>query len=272
MTRSEAYASRKALAGLVGFLVRGPATGPGLSILSATARLELEREDGARRKVEARLLKLALERGLLVADKAGELPSACHVYAPSPEGRAALRRWLCDPGSAFQDQHRTLQSRSDPDLGRLTVNILESPLAALARIKAGDGRPFLDPAHVEAGERLRLDFTRGQMQAALGQSWEPVHIKRQSGASGGGADITDTAMAARVRVERALSEVGPELSGVLLDVCCFLKGLAQVERERQWPARSAKLMLRTGLAALARHYRMTVGGSTPPPVPPRRGP
>jgi hypothetical protein len=57
--------------------------------------------------------------------------------------------------------------------------------------------------------------------------------------------------------------MGPELSGVALDVCCFMKGLETVERERQWPARSAKLMLRTALMALARHYA--------PPPPPDHG-
>lgn len=41
---------------------------------------------------------------------------------------------------------------------------------------------------------------------------------------------------------------------MLVDVCCFLKGLKTVETERQWPARSAKLILKTALAVLARHY------------------
>jgi len=263
MRSSEAKASRKALAGLVGFLARGEAQGPLPSARSG--RITLERSDGNRRDVDASLLKAALARGLL-ADKvpqggsvtasaarsAGSVPR--RTYAPTPEGRAALKRWLSDPDSAFQDQHRTLLPGSDPEMGAMTVNAQESPLAALARIKARDGSLFLESCHVEAGERLRVDFTRGQMQPSLGQRWEPVRLGRQSGTPGGAAEMSEAALAARMRVERALADVGPELSGVLLDVCCFLKGLAEVERERQWPARSAKLMLRTALAALARHY------------------
>lgn len=278
MQSSDLMRLRNSLAGLIGYLARGPAfvdqaENPQRAASASSVKLELVRDDGARRKVDSRLLRAALGHGLIAAGSLrSSLPGEGQAYAATPEGLAALRRWLADPQTAFQDQHRRLATSSDPEHGSITINDNESPLAALARIKGRDGGLFLEPSQVEAGERLRVDFTRGQMQPSLGQSWEPVRYGRRSGATGRAAELGEAALSARLRVEAAMDAVGPELSGVLLDVCCFLKGLAVVERERQWPARSAKLMLRTALAALARHYAGPRRKFSRPPAPPPHAP
>ena len=86
----------------------------------------------------------------------------------------------------------------------------------------------------------------------LGANWDAAVATGRRGAPA--SDISDIALAARTRVEHAIDAVGPELAGVLVDVCCFLKGLETVEAERGWPVRSAKVVLKAALSALYRHY------------------
>jgi hypothetical protein len=137
----------------------------------------------------------------------------------------------------------------------VTVNAAESPLALLHRRKGKDGRPFIDGREFLAGERLRADYGRGRIMPRLGVNWDAVGSGgRRRGGPGGAGELNDAALAARRRVEKAIEAVGPELSGVLVDICCFLKGMEQVEAERGWPARSAKVVLKSALGALARHY------------------
>lgn len=175
--------------------------------------------------------------------------------ALTKEGHAKLAR-LASPDEPYPAQHRVEAREIRDDDGEpieVTVNAAESPLSLLRRRKGADGRPFLTLSEFAAGERLRADFTRGNLMPRVTANWEArVSSGRRSGGIG---ELTDAALAARLRVERAVAAVGPELSGVLVDVCCFLKGLEAVERERQWPQRSAKLILKTALAALDRHYR-----------------
>lgn len=212
-----------------------------------------------RKEVASRaVLEAALRLGL-VTSTGGRLRA-------TPEARAHLRRRLCDAETPFAAQHRDLAPVVVVREGSrqlATANRLESPLAALARLKEKTGEAWLTDEAFSAGERLHADFTRGGLQPRMTMSWEPRIATRQKGEAGAARDLTDTALAARARVAKAIEAIGPELSGVALDVCCFLKGLETVERERQWPARSAKLMLRAALMALARHY-------APPAPPPRR--
>jgi hypothetical protein len=135
---------------------------------------------------------------------------------------------------------------------RVTVDDGESPLAWLARRKGRDGQTMISPTQFIAGERLRADFTRAQMTPRVTSSWEAPSGRRRGASSGG--NIADCVIAARQTVRAALEACGPEFSGLLLDVCCFLHGLEDVERMRGWPNRSAKIVLQLALDRLARHY------------------
>ena len=144
------------------------------------------------------------------------------------------------------------KAASTPEQLSAVSRVIESPIDYLAARKDKNGVALLGQDEWAAGYRLRSDFTRANMLPGISMRWGE-YIGKTSGA-GGNSDQTNATLAARERVTKALNAVGPEFSGLLTDVCCFLQGLEQVELERGWPKRSAKLMLRAGLSILVRHY------------------
>jgi hypothetical protein len=73
--------------------------------------------------------------------------------------------------------------------------------------------------------------------------------------------MRDDVITAKARVRRALEEVGSDLCGVLIDVCCELKGLEEAEKSQGWPRRAGKVVLQIALNRLARHYGIGMPGS-----------
>jgi hypothetical protein len=171
----------------------------------------------------------------------------------TPRGRQSPP---ADGIDSFRAQHLDLATReimSETGAISVLVDDSESPLAWLARRKGRDGRTMISPNQFIAGEKLRADFTRGHLSPRVTSDWS-APTGRSRTFAGGAGEMTDLMIASRQRVRLAMEACGPEFSGLLMDVCCFLRGLEEVERERGWPLRSAKIVLQLALDRLARHY------------------
>jgi hypothetical protein len=203
----------------------------------------------------------AIDR-LAAADLVARRPDGVELTAA---GRARLARLAAAKAGGdvdpFRTQHFALahrsmgqQSTQQPNGTAVVINDAESPLAWLARRKSRDGRPMIEPVQFQAGERLRLDFTFAQLMPRMTVDWASPLAGGDRSSVGRPIAMADTVVAARQRLRHALDAVGPEFAGLLIDVCCFLKRIEDVERERGWPARSAKVVLQLGLDRLVRHY------------------
>ncbi|MDQ0454305.1 DUF6456 domain-containing protein [Rhizobium paknamense] len=232
--------------------------------------LALKEEDGMADLIdvkENRLLGRFPQALVAEACRNGLITRQGDSLKPTAEAEAFLKRARAARDEAFAVQHGERRDELMLDEGekrKARRNLDHSPLASLARLRDQHGQAYFPPEAVEAGERLAEDFERGHMQPRITASWEPRLAQKVKGQRANAPDLKDSALAARKRVSDALMALGPDLSGVVLDVCCFHKGLENIERERQWPARSAKLMLRTALLALDRHYRPQAGRPTLP--------
>ncbi len=173
----------------------------------------------------------------------------------SAKGRDAVRRLRSAAGSGV---------RQAPMGDRPGRNSEESPLAWLLKRQDRKGASLICASQFAAGEKLRADFWFARMTPRVTTSWDALPIgpaRGKRGAPGAGVEMSDNTLAARERVHRALEAVGPELAGVLIDVCCHLKGIEEMERNSGWPQRSGKVVLGIALTRLARHYGLPVGNA-----------
>lgn len=181
--------------------------------------------------------------------------------------------------SAPEDAERFRQQHQRQSLGEREVNgtrraVLlnetESPLGWLRNRKDRNGKPWISPHQYEAGERLRADYWFAHLSQRVTANWSALAPADRSrrGPSSRAADLRDDVIAAKERVMRALKAVGPEIAGVLIDICCELKGLEEAEKENGWPQRAGKVVLQIGLTRLARHYGLigTPGNETRRPL------
>lgn len=192
-------------------------------------------------------------------------------YGLTAAGRAELQRLLGGspeaPGMAEGAARFDLSGRTGVDDDgatpiprRTRYAPAEPPIKGLARRRDQDGTPFLSPALVAAGERLREDFELARMaDTAPGRGWELYFSLIINGdtAEEMPGDTRSGPAAARYRVELALRDLGPGLGCILLRCCCLMEGLSTAEKNLGWASRSGKVVLRIALQRLKRHYETT---------------
>jgi hypothetical protein len=188
-------------------------------------------------------------------------------YRLTAAGLKALRQARSGPATSARKSRPQGRPAASPLRGAVPKvrAAQERPLAWLRRRKDKDGQPLVTEPQFAAGERLAADFWHAHLMPRVTADWSSAATSQRTrrAAPGVGVELGDNVVAARQRVNRALSSVGPELAGILVDVCCHDLGLETAERAQGWPQRSGKIVLQLALTRLARHYGLILPDPRP---------
>lgn len=194
---------------------------------------------------------------VFVARQWVEMLPAEQAWTITKIGKNALRRQQAGGAHGGSASRGAARAREDQNSSVPLVDDKESPLAWLAKRKDRNGKAMISAQQFAAGERLRYDYHRANLNPHVTMNWSvTAHVSggRRSAKSADALELTDAALRARNRVTAALQAVGSDLANILIDVCCHLKGLEYSEKHAGWPRRSGKVILGIALTALARHY------------------
>jgi hypothetical protein len=147
-----------------------------------------------------------------------------------------------DPPETVRNGRRPVRS--------VTVNLAESPLGWLL------ARGLVSQRQFDAGERLRLDWERGQLAPRVTMAWDSAPVSSGRGGSAPSPDLNSRQLDARRRFEAAIASAGPGLADILWRVVCAGEGMREAESALGWPARAGKLVLTLALDRVADHYRI----------------
>lgn len=131
---------------------------------------------------------------------------------------------------------------------------LPDPILRLA--KGQQAQPFLLDHHLEAARRLAALFWKARLNQRVTMSYDPTRIGNKAGGAPQG-DMALSVAEARGQLNRLALALPQDCWAVLSDVCGYQLGLQDIETQRQWPRRGAKLVLRIALEQLAERWGIT---------------
>lgn len=126
----------------------------------------------------------------------------------------------------------------------------ELPDAVVRLLGTSGNEGYLASHHAETACAIARMFERALLRQRVTMSYDLVRVDRSAKANGR-AELSDSVEGARQRLLRLARRMPSDCWGVVTDICVYDKGLQQIEAERRWPRRSAKLVLRIGLEQLA---------------------
>lgn len=192
---------------------------------------------------EATFLQLIERPGLRVRTGGGWIARAADraSAATPPPGRPGMiegRRALVTEG----------RSRT------CAANLALSSVDWLARHRDADGRPWLTAIEIAAARQLTREAEAALAGPSVTMRWDALP-RSGGGRRIGASEPGERALAAGRRLALALEACGPA-RGLVDQTCIRASSLQAAEQSLGLKRRTGKLLLRQGLQALARHYRL----------------